>query len=87
VLTGDLVTVSGAYYDTCIDQHDPSQSIRHYMGFMTTKSVGVVLGTSAVYSEKLDRSATIVWHRVLTPIGAFWFPARGVASLSDLDPL
>lgn len=69
---GDLVRCSGPFYDAPIDHHDMQAAVRHYMGFMTTLELGVVVDMTQV------GNTTLFWCQVLTGGRTVWLAGSGI---------
>lgn len=73
--TGDLVKCSGSCYDAPINHHNAGLAIRHYVGFITDGSLGVIVAEDVVHYA-FDQPR--VWYQVLTGGRNVWVNGSGV---------
>jgi hypothetical protein len=78
VKRGDLVRCDGACYDAPINHHEAGLAIRHYVGFITERSLGVILAEDVVYYGYDQPRA---WYQVLTGGRAVWVNGSGVRAV------
>ena len=60
---GDLVKCSGPCYDVPINHHNAGMALRHYVGFLSDGSLGVIIAEDITHYE-FDQQR--VWYQVVT---------------------